>query len=155
MCILKGVFPRKAPHGAGKSKNRTLYLAKDIRFIAHDPLVPTFRQLRVHDRKLKRLVGRREPAAAEVLEKHRPVVRIDHLVRERYPTFQDALRALDDALTLLAVFAAHPATRDVSAERTTLAARLLREFEAYVADVHALDKVRFFFVVVSFPVYFQ
>lgn len=37
---------------------------------------------------------RGETARVEVLEKNRPQITVDHLVKERYPTFMDALRGI-------------------------------------------------------------
>lgn len=40
------------------------------------------------------------------LEEHRPMYTLDRMVKERYPTFIDALRDIDDALTMAALYTA-------------------------------------------------
>ena len=40
--------------------------------------------------------------------KQKPKLSFDHLVRERYPTFQDALRDVDDALCVVHLYAMLP-----------------------------------------------
>jgi len=51
LCILKGIYPvepknrRKA--NRGRLANKTFYLAKDIRFLTHEPIIDKFRNLKV------------------------------------------------------------------------------------------------------------
>ena len=94
----------------------------------------TFREQQAHDRKVVRAIGRNNAALAQKLEARRPEARLDHLVRERYPSFVDALRDLDDPLTLLHLFAALPADRrhEIAARRCNNARRLCLEWSAYV-----------------------
>ena len=43
-------------------------------------------------KKIRRAVGRHEKKLAKRLDERRPVYKLDHLVRERYPSFADALQ---------------------------------------------------------------
>ena len=63
-------------------------------------------------------------------------------VRERYPSFTDALRDLDDPLTLVHLFAVLPAEKALHIPRKLVdtARRLSLEFQAYVTKTHALRK---------------
>lgn len=140
LCILKGVFPRPAPAGNARLRNKTLFLRKDITFLNQDPIVDTMREKIAFRKKKKRLITRREPEALRRLERGRPIMRLDHIIRERYPTFQDAIRGLDDALTLLGVVAAHTGGQQIATDKCRRAAQLLREFEHYVAEAHLLTK---------------
>ena len=57
--------------------------------------------------KFSRAVNRDEKFAAKSLADNKPELRLDHLVRERYPTFIDALHDLDDSLSLIYAYAHH------------------------------------------------
>ncbi|CAI5479542.1 unnamed protein product [Closterium sp. Yama58-4] len=61
----------------------------------------------------------------------------------RYPSFIDAIRDLDDALTMLHLFATLPAdaTFRIPATRVNNARRLSLEWQAYITRTHALRKV--------------
>jgi len=149
LCILKGIYPRDPKHknkiggkGTGTNK-RTVYLLKDIQFLSHEPLLVKFRQLRAFHRRLRKYVGRKDWSKVKSLEEHlRPTLSLDHLVRERYPSFVDALRDLDDTLSMLALFASLPRLDQDEQKMETgrECARLLHEFEAYVISTGSLRR---------------
>lgn len=147
LCILKGIYPRDPPHknrlGGTATNKTTVYLRKDILFLAHEPLLAKFRALRAFHRRINRYVSRRSWAKVRSLETHmRPTLTLDHLVRERYPSFVDALRDLEDPLSMLALFARLPRTSNRhQAHVSRQCERLLREWEAYVMATNSLRKV--------------
>lgn len=81
----------------------------------------------------------------------KPQITLDHLVKERYPRFIDALRDLDDALCMVHLFASMPSTGRITADRTANCARLVKQWQHYIAKSRTLHKV---FVSVK-GVYFQ
>ncbi|CAG9463168.1 unnamed protein product [Pedinophyceae sp. YPF-701] len=142
LCILKGVHPRepkKKPHG----RHKTYYHVKDINFLLHEPLLERFREIRAYERKIRRALGRKNRELADRLKTRRPGYRLDHLVRERYPSFVDAVRDLDDPLSMLHLFAALPAERrfEIPQKQVEAARRLVLEFQAWVVKTNALRKV--------------
>jgi pescadillo protein len=143
LCILKGIYPRDPKSKASLDPKQTYYHFKDIAFLAHEPLMRKFREQAVFMRRVKRLVGRRELDAARHALAAKPTFTLDHLVKERYPRFADALGDLDDALSLVALFASFPAEAPIKAAHTAVARRLSREWLYYVARAKALKKVFF------------
>ncbi|CAI5524843.1 unnamed protein product [Closterium sp. Naga37s-1] len=142
LCILKGIHPRE-PKKKTKGAHKTYYHVKDINFLAHEPLLELQRELRAQRKKIRKAKGRLETEKVERLERSMPRVSLDHLVKERYPSFIDAIRDLDDALTMLHLFATLPAdaTFRIPATRVNNARRLSLEWQAYITRTHALRKV--------------
>lgn len=144
LCILKGIYPvepknrRKA--NRGRLANKTYYLAKDIRFLTHEPIIDKFRNIKAYLRRLTRAKARDEKSKLESLRNNRPYYKLDHVVRERYPSFNDALRDLDDCLTLVFLFANFPLLKKLYEPRLRLCRRLSVEFLHYVIASGSLKK---------------
>ncbi len=136
LCILKGIYPHdiKGRHG------KTLYLTSDIQWLATDPLLFKMREMKSQLRKVTRYESRKEHEHAQSLQEALPVFTLDHLIRERYPTFKDALVDLPDALNMIHLFATMPSNDEVSQKAALSCQRLAREWQAYVAATHSVSK---------------
>lgn len=93
-------------------------------------------------KKVRKAVNRGELDVARKREANKPTYTLDHLVRERYPRFGDAIADLDDALCLVHLFSALPAEKCISPAKTELCRRLSLEWQYCVARSHSLSKVR-------------
>lgn len=149
MCILKGIYPREPPKKFA-GNNSTYYLAKDLRFMMHDPLVEKFREHRAWRQKVKKAKKRKLNDKVERLMKNEPKYTLTHLVKERYPTFMDAIRDLDDAVTMIHLFMLMP-TKTIKPKRLENCRRLALEFQYFIVRSRALRKV---FISIK-GVYFQ
>ena len=119
----------------------TFYYAKDIQFLLHEPLLSRFRDQKALSKKIAKALGRNEVSDAARWERDlKPRMRLDHVIKERYPTFVDALRELDDALSMLFLFANLPSTAEVPAGVVAKCQRLTAEFEHYLIRTHSLRK---------------
>lgn len=85
--------------------NRLLITKSDLKILQHDQLLEKFRSIKAHLKKHKKLLGRRELKLAEQHMAKVPKYSLAPLIKDRYPTFVDALRDLDDALCMIALFA--------------------------------------------------
>jgi len=146
LCILKGVFPReprnrKRAQKGNDSRVKTLYYEKDIRFLLHEPIVWKFREFKVFLRKLKKAQEKRNWETVERLKANKPKYTLDHIVKERYPTFIDAIRDLEDCLCLCFLYATFPKTARTPVEMVDLCKRLTIEFMHFVIEARALRKV--------------
>jgi pescadillo len=145
LCIFKGIYPRE-PRNLKKanksaSHSTTFYYTKDIQYLLHEPLLAKFREQKALSKKIARSLGRNEVQDAVRLENTgMPKIKLDHIIRERYPTFNDAIRDLDDALSLLFLFANLPATPTVPPKIISRCQRLCHEFEHYLITTNSLKK---------------
>ncbi|CAH2086261.1 unnamed protein product [Euphydryas editha] len=145
ICILKGIYPReprnrkRAQKGAGGIK--TLYHTKDIKFLLHEPIIWKLRELKVFQQKIRKARAMREYQKMKKYFRDYPEINIDHIVKERYPTFIDALRDLDDCLTLCFLFSTFPSLKKVPPDQSLLCRRLTVEFMHAVIAAKALRKV--------------
>jgi pescadillo protein len=142
LCILKGIFPREPPKKLKKT-SRSYYHLKDINFLALDPIIEKLRAQKIYSRKYKKAKAKGDIGKIQYLAKHKPQLSLNHLVRERYPQFVDALRDLDDPLSLMALFTIFPSHKEfnLTGDKVETCSKLLKHFELFVIRNHALRKV--------------
>jgi pescadillo protein len=152
LCIWKGIYPReprnKKKASKSSSASTTFYYTKDIQYLLHEPLLEKFREQKALEKKISKALGRGDAHDAQRLERNasRPEktgktkYTLDHVIRERYPTFVDALRDLDDCLCMLFLFANLPSASTVPAKMIARCERLCLEFEHYLIVSHSLRK---------------
>ena len=150
MCILKGVYPRVPPKGP-KGNDKVYYDIKDISYVMHEPLLAKFREFKSFMKKIRKSSGRNQFEDARRKDELKPKITLDHLVKERYPRFIDALRDMDDALCMIHLFASLPSQGRIIAEKTQSCAQLAAHWQYYVSKSRCLSKV---FISVK-GVYFQ
>ncbi|CAI2006712.1 hypothetical protein SEUBUCD646_0G03620 [Saccharomyces eubayanus] len=145
LCIFKGIYPReprnKKKANKGSTAPTTFYYAKDIQYLMHEPVLAKFREHKTFARKLTRALGRGEVSSAKRLEENRDTYTLDHIIKERYPSFPDALRDIDDALNMLFLFSNLPSTNQVSSNIVSDAQKLCNQWLAYVAKERLVRKV--------------
>lgn len=152
LCIWKGIYPREPRSRKKVSKSSTasttFYFAKDIQYLLHEPLLQKFRDQKALEKKISRALGRGDVTDAARLEKNaarpeatgKPRYTLDHVIRERYPTFVDAVRDLDDCLSMLFLFANLPSTSMVPAKMIARCERLCLEFQHYLIMSQSVTK---------------
>uniref|UniRef100_A0A182NK71 Pescadillo homolog n=1 Tax=Anopheles dirus TaxID=7168 RepID=A0A182NK71_9DIPT len=145
LCILKGIYPREPKNRAraqkGSRELRILYHKKDITFLLHEPIVWTLRDRKIYNRRIKHAAAKHNVHLRDIRRHNYPQLKLDHIVKERYPTFIDAIKELDDCMTLLFMFSTFPATKVITRELTRMSRRLTVEFMHYVIAAQALRKV--------------
>lgn len=145
ICILKGIYPRQPANkkkvNQGSTANKTFYFMKDIQFLMHEPVINKFREYKVFVKQLRKAEAVRDRGKAELIRERKPTYHVDHIVRERYPTFEDAVRDLDDALCMCFLFARLPKSGRIYVQTINLCRRLTTEFMHYVIAKRCLKKV--------------
>lgn len=144
LSILKGIYPvepkNKKKVNKGSTANRTFYYVKDINFLANEPILKKFRDFKIYVKRLKRAKGRRDIKAIARVRNHKPTYKVDHIVKERYPSYTDAIRDLDDCLSLIFLFGVLPKSRRVYVEKVQLCLKLSLEFMHFVIASKSLRK---------------
>ncbi|KAL7538108.1 hypothetical protein ACHAXR_008287 [Thalassiosira sp. AJA248-18] len=141
LCILKGVYPRE-PRGRAPSnkKGQVFYHIKDVKALAHEPLLDQFREFKSFMKKVRKSANRNEKDEARRKQPLAPKYTLHHLVRERYPRFSDALGDLDDALCLVNLFACLPSDGRIQAGITRKAQVLAASWGSYCASTGSIVK---------------
>jgi len=144
LCILKGIYPRQ-PNKRFKGNDKTYFHVKDLKILQHDQLLDKFRSIKAHLKKHKKYLGRREVKIAETHLKKTPKYNLAPVIKDRYPTFVDALRDLDDALCLISLYAQLPQheTLDVSKKEIAECTKLYRDFMLYCTVSQVFTKAFF------------
>ncbi|KAJ3729624.1 Pescadillo N-terminus-domain-containing protein [Lentinula raphanica] len=145
LCI--GIFPREPKSweraNKGSSAPTTFYYTKDIAYLAHEPVLKKLREHKAFAKKLSRALGRGEWISAKSLEENKPVYRLDHIIKERYPTFIDALRDIDNALCMIFLFASLPSNPPIPPSLIKNCSRLAAAWQLYIMRTQSLRKVSF------------
>ncbi|KAJ3303040.1 mRNA-binding ribosome synthesis protein nop7 [Blyttiomyces sp. JEL0837] len=144
LCILKGIYPRepknKKNFGKRSTEPKTYYYKKDSQYLLHEPVLDKIREIRAFNRKLSKAMTKKEWSVAKSLLNQKPAYRLDHIIKERYPTFVDAVRDLDDALSMIFLFATLPANGVIPTTHIETCHRLASEFQHYVMASKSLKK---------------
>eukprot|EP00126_Sphaerothecum_destruens_P013150 Sdes_comp22498_c0_seq1m20945 len=146
LCILKGIYPvepnNKKKLTGGSTANKTYYYVKDIQYLSHEPVLQKFREFKSFMKRFRKAVGKQDFSTADRMEDAKPVYKLDHIVKERYPTFIDALRDLDDALCMVFLFS-RCAFSGLKHTKPMVAKceNLCMEFENYIVRTGSLRKV--------------
>lgn len=145
LCIFKGIYPVEPLHkkkvNKGSTAIKTYYNLKDIQFLSHEPLIHKFREKKHYVRKLKKAIAKNNKFAEGLIRDNKPVYSLKNVMKERYPSFTDALRDLDDCLNLCFVFGTFPNSRLIHIEMIQMCLKRTVEFQHYVMASKALRKV--------------
>jgi len=144
LCILKGIYPREPPRRPKDFVgHRAYYHVKDILWLRYEPLLQKYWDLKTWFKKKTKFKNKGRMDRIQTLEQNRPKLTYSHLVRERFPDFDDALRQLNDPLSMVNLFALVPAKRRSASSKPGQIRsfrRLAKEFELYVLRSRSLRK---------------
>ena len=144
LCILKGIYPRE-PKRKLQGNDKTYFHIKDLKILEHDSLLAKFRDIKSHLVRYKKYLGKKDFKRAEEHKQMTPRYSLSHVIKERYPTFIDALRDMDDALCLISLFASFPTHQSLEIENKDIemAKRLYNEWMTYCTVAQCFKKAFF------------
>jgi len=144
LCIANNIFPIEPKHRirvqGGSSKFRQLYKQKDIRFLLHDPNIVNYREEDRLAKKIQSAKGLHAVTKLATLRKNKPMLKYEHNLKQRYPSFIDALKDLPDCLINVFLFAQVAAHHPIKEHHITRSQRLRDEFLTYVIEARCLNK---------------
>lgn len=154
LCILKGIYPRALTRSKQKQSGneKQYYLAREIKWLVHDQIAEKMMAYRAWEKKVKRAeaMGLTEDLKALNSSRVKPRHSLVATIKERYPYFIDAVRDIDDAMSMIHLYAFlspeiksdstieihHSLTSGLS-ER---AKEICERWDRYVARAHTLTK---------------
>lgn len=118
---------------------------KDLKILEHDLILQKFHEIKTHLKKYKKLQGKGEYKQAEELKQEAPRYTLSHVIKERYPSFTDALKDLDDALCLISMFATLPQHQslEIHSKDVAMAKKLYNEWMTYCTVAQCFKKAFF------------
>lgn len=154
LCILKGIYPRSIAKSRQKDSGNTkqYYLAREVKWLVQDDIRSRLAAFEAWQKKVRRAKAQHRFETLKILQTNqkKPHYRLDATIKERYPTFMEALRDVDDAMSMIALYAAlSPEIKS----RSTIelhqalpsglhdkAKTIVEEWMWYVSKSHALSK---------------
>jgi|UniRef100_A0A7S4GH27 pescadillo protein len=159
LCILKGIYPRhpkKIPSVAikkGLKKNSTFYFTRDINWLLQEPILEKFREFSTYNKKLKKRIAKGQGVKGKAYKdevKPQLEYSLVPLLKERYPTFLEAVREMSDALShmfLYSILPPHIASKTTIEGHNYLTTRLSKKsrnlakrWTEYCANTSAVRK---------------
>ncbi|EPY43887.1 pescadillo [Angomonas deanei] len=109
LCILKGIYPRALNKSKQKQSGneKQYYLAREIKWLMRDHLAEKMMAHRAWEKKLKRAQAMGNTENLKVLQRQtvKPQHNLVPTIKERYPYFIDAVKDIDDAMSMISLYA--------------------------------------------------
>lgn len=154
LCILKGIYPRALTRSKQKQSGneKQYYLAREIKWLVRDQIAEKMMAFRAWEKKVKRAeaMGLTENLTALHSSRVKPHHSLVATIKERYPYFIDAVRDIDDAMSMIHLYAflspeiksdstieVHHSLTSGLSER---AKAMCERWDAYVMRAHTLTK---------------
>ncbi|KAH9601394.1 Pescadillo [Trypanosoma melophagium] len=108
LCILKGIYPRALARSKQKQSgnDKQYYLAREIKWLVRDHIAERIMAHRAWEKKVRRAeaMGLVEDLKTLRSSKVKPRYSLVATIKERYPFFLDAVRDIDDAMSMIALY---------------------------------------------------
>nr|CCC92890.1 unnamed protein product [Trypanosoma congolense IL3000] len=154
LCILKGIYPRALSRSKQKQSGneKQYYLAREIKWLVRDHIADRMMAFRAWEKKVRRAKAMGLAEDLKVLHsgKVKPHYGLVATIKERYPFFVDAVRDIDDAMSMISLYAF--LSPEVTSETTIethhaltsglhrRAREICEQWNSYVERSHTLSK---------------
>jgi pescadillo protein len=107
LCILKGIYPRAIGRSKQKASgnDKQYYLSKEIKWLVHDQIASKVHAFEAYEKKSRAAKAQHRFTDLKALQERKPAYKLDQTIKERYPFFVDAVKDIDDAMTMVSLYA--------------------------------------------------
>ncbi|VWU52421.1 pescadillo homolog [Hepatocystis sp. ex Piliocolobus tephrosceles] len=148
VCIYKGIYPldhKKIDAKYRHQFNKNLcYTKADLKNLSNEPIINTLREIKTYYKKYNKRKQRSgtDKEECKTIVKGFPQLKLDHIIKQRYPSLSQAVGQLNDALTTIVAYSLLPSDEKIGIKNDSIqkCIQLKNIFHYYVYKTNKITK---------------